>query len=66
VVSKKKFRFEKWWLEREDFKDVVRKAWETKTKGLNSLDVWQLKIRSLRRLVRGCATNVIAELNRHK
>jgi hypothetical protein len=24
----KKFRFEKWWLEREDFKDIVRKAWE--------------------------------------
>jgi hypothetical protein len=25
--SKKKFRFEKWWLERGDFKEVVTKAW---------------------------------------
>jgi hypothetical protein len=24
---KKKFRFEKWWLEKENFKEVVRKAW---------------------------------------
>jgi hypothetical protein len=27
--EKKKFRFEKWWLERSDFKDVVTKAWKT-------------------------------------
>jgi hypothetical protein len=25
-VSKKKFIFEKWWLERNDFKDLVRKV----------------------------------------
>lgn len=25
--GKKKFRFEKWWIERDDFKKVVSKAW---------------------------------------
>jgi hypothetical protein len=25
--AKKKFRFEKWWLERVEFIDVVNKAW---------------------------------------
>lgn len=26
--SKKRFRFEKWWLEKEDFSEIVRKAWD--------------------------------------
>jgi hypothetical protein len=26
---KTKFRFEKWWLEKESFKDIVTKAWST-------------------------------------
>jgi hypothetical protein len=25
--SKKKFRFDKWWLVRPDFSDLVKKAW---------------------------------------
>jgi hypothetical protein len=27
TFGKNKFRFEKWWLERVDFKEVVKKAW---------------------------------------
>jgi endonuclease/exonuclease/phosphatase family metal-dependent hydrolase len=30
--GKKGFRFEKWWLEKESFKDMVKKAWETPCK----------------------------------
>jgi hypothetical protein len=29
TFGKKKFRFEKWWLKREDFAEVVKKAWST-------------------------------------
>jgi hypothetical protein len=64
--SKKKFTFEKWWLERPDFKDVVSKAWNTSCSSCNPMEVWQFKVRTLRRLVRGWADNVVAELNRHK
>jgi hypothetical protein len=27
--GKKKFRFEKWWLEREEFKEVMAKTWSS-------------------------------------
>jgi hypothetical protein len=30
------------------------------------MEVWQLKIGTLRRMVRGWANNVVAELNKHK
>lgn len=64
--GKKKFRFEKWWLERDDFKPLIVKAWSTHCNESNPLDVWQFRIRTLRRLVRGWAANVTAALNREK
>jgi hypothetical protein len=63
--GKKKFRFEKWWLERPDFKEVVAKAWSTPCSG-NPMEVWQVKVRTLKRLVRGWADNVVIEVNRNK
>jgi hypothetical protein len=30
------------------------------------MDVWQNKIRNLRRVVRGWANNIVVELNKHK
>jgi hypothetical protein len=64
--GKKKFRFEKWWLERADFKEVVVKAWSTAYASNDPMEVCQSKIRALRRQVRGCVNNVVAELNKHK
>jgi hypothetical protein len=66
VLGKKKFRFEKWWLEREDFKDVVRKAWTVECSSRCPMEVWPVKVRYFRRLVRGWAANVIADLNKQK
>jgi hypothetical protein len=66
TFGKKRFRFEKWWLERSDFRSMVERAWSLDCSGLTSMDRWQNKIRYFRRLIRGCAANVIAELNRHK
>jgi hypothetical protein len=63
---KKKFRVEKWWMERLEFKEIVANDWANKDIGDSSMDKWQNKIRMFRRLVRGWSTNVIAELNRHK
>jgi hypothetical protein len=64
--GKKKFRFEKWWLHMKDFGEVVRKAWSSDCSHLSPLDRWQGKVRIFRRLVRGWAANVVAELNRSK
>jgi exonuclease III len=64
--GKKKFRFEKWWLEREDFREVVTKVWSTPCSSSGPIEVWQIRIRALRRIVRGWANNVVAELNKHK
>jgi hypothetical protein len=64
--GKKKFRFEKWWLERGDFREVVMKAWNTLSSLADPMEVWQNKIRNLRRMVRGWASNVVAELNKYE
>jgi hypothetical protein len=64
--GKKRFKFEKWWLEQSKFKGIVEKAWTSPYTLNNPMDVWQFRVRTLRRLVRGWANNVVTELNRHK
>jgi hypothetical protein len=64
--GKKKFRLQKWWIEISDFKDIVKKAWSTPCTSLDLMERWQNKIRTLRRMIRGWASNVVAELNKYK
>lgn len=64
--GKKRFRFEKWWLEKDTFREMVEKAWNTPCNLISSMDRWQFKIRNLRRMVRGWAANEIAKLNKAK
>jgi hypothetical protein len=45
---------------------VVKKACSTQCSSLDPVEVWQSKIRPLRRMVRGWANNVVAELNKYK
>jgi hypothetical protein len=42
--AKKKFRFEKWWLEREEFIEVVIKTWGEKCASIGPMEIWQFKI----------------------
>jgi hypothetical protein len=65
-IPKKKFRLEKWWLEKENFKEVASKAWSTPPRGEKPIDIWQSKIRTFRRLARGWASNEIASMNKEK
>jgi hypothetical protein len=65
-LGKKKFRFEKWWLKRTDFKEVVRKVWDAHCLGAEAIEIWQSRIMIFRRLVRGWEANMIADLNRQK
>lgn len=64
--GKKLFRFEKWWLQKESFNKMVEKVWEQPCQATNSLDVWQFRIRTLRRMARGWAANEVASMNRGK
>jgi hypothetical protein len=47
------FRFEKWWLEQPEFKELVVKVWNTPCAFTDPLDVWQFKIRLLRKKAKG-------------
>jgi hypothetical protein len=65
-VGKKRFRFEKWWLEKETFRDLVMKAWNEPCNYSNVMDRWQFRVRTFRRIVRGWASNEVALLNKKK
>jgi len=60
------FRFEKWWLEQPDFKDLVAKIWATPRAFTDALDIGQFKIRLLRKKVKDWAINVNASLRKIK
>jgi hypothetical protein len=65
-MGKKRFRFEKWWLEKDSFKDIVHKAWACPCIATRSIDMWQFRIRIFRRLTRGWASNEVALMNKIK
>src|SRR4051812_4512706 len=51
------FKMEKWWLLREDFRNLIEKTWNSVPNRGSSLDVWQAKIRKLRRITKGWSSN---------
>jgi hypothetical protein len=59
------FRFEKWWLEIEDFANLVQRTWETKGPCSDPMGVWQFKIRLLKK-IKGWNRNRDAELKKIK
>lgn len=63
---KKRFRVERWWLEKESFREIVTKTWSTPCSLKGSLDRWQFRIRTFRRLTRGWAANEVASMNKQK
>ena len=60
------FRFEKWWLLQPDFPVLVKKIWNPPCSLDNSMDIWQFKIRLLRKKLRGWARNVDADIRKEK
>jgi len=60
------FRFEKWWLEQPNFKDLVVKVWNTSCAFTDPVDVWQFKIRLLRKKTKGWSWNRNAEVKKLK
>lgn len=66
MPKKSSYKLEKWWLLKEDFTDVVVKAWNTKVPAKNSVDTWQKKKRNLRKATKGWSANFEADLRRLK
>jgi hypothetical protein len=60
------FRFEMWWLEIDGFAKVVKKAWEIRCPARDPMEVWQFKIRLLRRKITGWSRNIDAEIKKKK
>jgi hypothetical protein len=60
------FRFKKWWLSHPDFKNIVAKIWNTECIFTDPMEIWQVKIRLLRKKVKGWARNVNVQLRKLK
>jgi hypothetical protein len=60
------FHFEKWWLELEEFADVVAKAWDIESQDNDPMSVWQSKVRNLRKKAKGWSRNRESELRKNK
>lgn len=55
------FRFEKWWLNHPGFVEFITKVWKTDCIFTEPIEVWQFKIRLLRKKIKGWARNVNAK-----
>jgi hypothetical protein len=62
----KLFRFEKWWIKQEGFTVRVHKVWNTKCNCTSAIDVWQFKLRLLRKSLKGWDINLDADLKKRK
>ena len=60
------FRFEKWWLEHEDFCDIVQDVWLSPCHHTNAIDIWQFKLRALRKKLKGWSLNINADMKKEK
>jgi hypothetical protein len=60
------FLFEKWWLEQEGFIDIVRDTWTSPCHLTKAIDIWQFKLRALRRKLKGWSININADLKKKK
>jgi exonuclease III len=60
------FKFERGWLLREDFYDMVANIWQSENAGSTSLERWQSKIRRLRQHLRGWAMHTAGSYKKEK
>jgi hypothetical protein len=66
LIPPKLFRFEKWWLSRPDFPDLVLAVWTAPCPYNTALDIWQFKLRQLRKKSKGWSINIEAESKKLK
>jgi hypothetical protein len=56
--NKKHFSFELAWLKHEGFRDLITTEWSKRVPGKTAIEIWQNKIRNLRKFLRGWAKNL--------
>jgi hypothetical protein len=60
------FRFKKWWMKVEGFEELVKKTWSIKCTDIDPVDVWQFKIRALRKKLKGWSRNIEVARNKRR
>jgi hypothetical protein len=60
------FKFERGWLLRDGFYDMVANIWQSEIEGSNPLERWQAKIRRLRHHLRGWAKQTAGSYRKEK
>lgn len=60
------YKFEKWWLLREEFRDLVVRSWSAPTKSTTAISIWQEKTRRFRKSSKGWSHNIEAALRKYK
>ena len=60
------FKFELGRLCREGFRELVTDVWKKERSGHSTLQIWQCKVRSLRRFLRGWAKNISGTYKKEK
>lgn len=57
VKMKPRFKFENWWIREEGFQEIVLKSWMTPVNKDSFIDIWNEKIRRLRKPLKGWNIN---------
>jgi hypothetical protein len=66
IGSKKKFKFELKWLQREGFHDHIKEIWSNTSKGRNSVQRWNNKLSALWRFLQGWAAQTNGDYKKKK
>jgi hypothetical protein len=65
ILRKGSFKFQKWWLTRPNFREVVAKAWALHRGNKSAMDNWHDNF-FFRRIARGWTSNLEADIRKHK
>jgi hypothetical protein len=60
------FQFERGWLTRDGFFNMVADIWQSECRGLISLEKWQNNIRNIRQYLRGWAKHTVGMYKKEK
>jgi hypothetical protein len=66
LTGNRPFKFERGWLVRDGFYDMVANIWQSESLGSTPLERWQFKIRRLRQHLRGWARHTAGSYKKEK
>jgi hypothetical protein len=66
LAANRPFKFERGWLIRDGFYDMVANIWQSESSGSTPLERWQFKIRRIRQHLRGWARHTTGSYRKGK